>query len=61
MYVTPDISGVEIKTLGTAVQPLGAKIESLGVLAQPLAWCMSVAQKDENSWECRCTTVSDRK
>ena len=37
MYVTPDISGVEIEILGAAAQKLGAKIEILGVLAKPLA------------------------
>ena len=50
IYVTPDISGVEIKILGAAAQPLGAKIKILGVLAQPLAWRKGVAHKDGNSW-----------
>ena len=49
MYVTPDISGVEIKILGAAAQPLGAKVEILRVLAQPLALRKGVAHKDENS------------
>ena len=58
MYVTPDISGVEIKILGAAAQPLGAKIEILGVLAQPLAWRKGVAHKDGNSWRTLAYTVA---
>ena len=58
MYVTPDISGVEIKILGAAAQPLGAKIEILGVLAQPLAWRKTVAHKDGNSWRTLAYTLA---
>ena len=50
MYVTPDISGLEIKILGAAAQPLGVKIKILRVLAQPLAWRKSVAHKDGKPW-----------
>ena len=69
MYVTPDLSGVEIKILGAAAQalgaeieilgaaaqPLGAKIEIIGVAAQQLAWRRAVAHKEGNSWSCACT------
>ena len=58
MYVTPDISGVEIKIIGAAAKPLGAKIEILGVLAQPLAWRKGVAHKDGNSWRTLAYTVA---
>ena len=59
MYVTPDISGVEIKILGAAAQPLGVKIEIFGMLAQPLAWRKGVvAHKDENSWRTLAYTVA---
>ena len=43
MYVTPDLSGVEIKILGAAAQALGAEIEILVAAAQPLAWRWAVA------------------
>ena len=43
MYITPDLSGVEIKILGAAAQALGAEIEILGAAAQPLAWRWAVA------------------
>ena len=36
MYVTPDISGVEINFRGAVAQPFGVKIEILGAAAQPL-------------------------
>ena len=49
MYVTPDISGVEIKILGAAAQPFGAKIEILVVVAQLLAWWRALAHKEGNS------------
>ena len=49
MYVTPDLSGVEIKILGAAAQALGAEIESLGAVAQPLAWRWAVAHKEGKS------------
>ena len=47
MYVTPDISGVEINFRGAVAQPLGARFEILCVAAQPLAWWRAVAHKKE--------------
>ena len=63
MYVTPDISGVEIKIfsaaaqplgaqikiLGATAQPLGSEVEILGVVAQPLAWQRAVADQKGKS------------
>ena len=48
MYVTPDISGVEINFRGAVAQPFGVRIEILGAAAQPLAWRRVVAHQDRN-------------
>ena len=42
MYVTPDISGVEIEIFGAAAQPLGAEMGNPGAAAQPMGWWRAV-------------------
>ena len=60
MYVTPDLSGVEIKILGAAAQAPGAEIEILGAAAQPLAWRWAVAHKEGKSWRSGAVAVEAR-
>ena len=50
MYVTPDISGVEINFRGAVAQHFGVRIEIPGAVAQPLAWRKAVAHQEGNIW-----------
>ena len=52
MYVTPDISGVEINFRGAVAQPLGVRITIRGAAAEirGAAWRITVAHQEENIW-----------